>query len=392
MLGYFRALLTGRMLDPEWLTEMFNELDDSDHDGGAGIKRQEAHLPIGRPIGPRASLADQGQDSTTTSLDPAGQDSMTPSLDHGQGSMTPGQQALHVARQRMQIARTTDVELHQAIHKLGMALGASRMEEGTIKALHAVLLHMDRPGMRKKEAYTLMGASQSNFRRWRSKVQDLQDAQPCREKERAPGKRPAPPAEAELFVAESLDIQDTLEKVIVEEQATEMTLPLVWQPLVTPSTAPRALAETEGPTPVQAWKLSYLNDLLQDELGRFSTAEVEAPTTPQLQLTTAQLQLTSAAMPAPPAPTAAPPPSVRHPLRHHHPYPSPSQRHANYSAPPKRPRLLPCPQKPSHPAAPALLRPPRHHARSRAPELLTAAAALRSFVDEMVGLGGAQAA
>jgi hypothetical protein len=207
------------MLDPEWLTEMFNELDDSDHDGGAGIKRQEAHLPIGRPIGPRASLADQGQDSTTTSLDPAGQDSMTPSLDHGQGSMTPGQQALHVARQRMQIARTTDVELHQAIHKLGMALGASRMEEGTIKALHAVLLHMDRPGMRKKEAYTLMGASQSNFRRWRSKVQDLQDAQPCREKERAPGKRPAPPAEAELFVAESLDIQDTLEKVIVDRRA-----------------------------------------------------------------------------------------------------------------------------------------------------------------------------
>ena len=171
-----------------------------------------------------------------------------------------------------------------------------------------------------------------------------------------------------------------------------MTLPLVWQPLVTPSTAPRALAETEGPTPVQAWKLSYLTDLLQDELGRFSTAEVEAPTTPQLQLTTAQLQLTSAAMPAPPAPTVAPPPSVRHPLWHHHPYPSPSQRHANYSAPPKRPRLLPCPQKPSHPAAPALLRPPRHHARSRAPELLTAAAALRSFVDEMVGLGGAQAA
>lgn len=114
---------------------------------------------------------------------------------------------------------------------------------------------------------------------------------------------------------------------------------------------------------------------------------------PQLQLTTApQLQFTSAAMPAPPAPTVAPPPSVRHPLWHHHPYPSPSQRHANYSAPPKRPRLLPCPQKPSHPAAPALLRPPRHHARSRAPELLTAAAALRSFVDEMVGLGGAQAA
>ena len=162
------------MLDPEWLTEMFNELDDSDHDGGAGIKRQEAHLPIGRPIGPRASLADQGQDSTTTSLDPAGQDSMTPSLDQGQGSMTPGQQALHVARQRMQIARTTDVELHQAIHKLGMALGASRMEEGTIKALHAVLLQMDRPGMSETEACTSKGASLTNFRKWKRRVQQVQ--------------------------------------------------------------------------------------------------------------------------------------------------------------------------------------------------------------------------
>ena len=47
MLGYFRALLTGRMLDPEWLTEMFNELDERNHDGGAGIERQEPHLPIG---------------------------------------------------------------------------------------------------------------------------------------------------------------------------------------------------------------------------------------------------------------------------------------------------------------------------------------------------------
>ena len=47
--------------------------------------------------------------------------------DHGQVGMTRGQQALHMARQRMQISRT-DAEMFQAVHTLALALGANRTE------------------------------------------------------------------------------------------------------------------------------------------------------------------------------------------------------------------------------------------------------------------------
>ena len=383
-----------RPLGPEWLVEMSNEVENMtpslfllstswDNDGGAnrfaGIERQVSydalysHLPVGPPG----------------------------SLDHAQDSMTSRQRALHVARQRMQIART-DVELYQIVHTLAVALGASRCEEGTIKALHAVLLQMEQPAMSEKEAYTSMGASLSNYKKWRRRVRN---AQPCREKEQfrvgalasgkqhqAPGKRPAPPAsaclsssaEGKLFVAESLDTQDTLENMTAEE-AIEMAMPLVWRQLQlgAPSTSLRARGETEGPTSVQIWnegrEQSYFADLLQDELDRFPTTD--APAAPQLQRTTApQLQLTSAAMPAPPAPTAAPPPvrwatrmlligmpiEVPMPLLNLSPLP-----------------LLPCQQRLPCPAAP----PRATAAPSRAPELLAAAAALRSFVEQLLAAG-----
>ena len=129
--------------DSEWLTEMLNELDEGNND--AGSERQDPHLPVGPPG----------------------------SLDHGQGSMTPRQRALHVARQRMQFART-DAEIQQAVHTLATALGASRIEGATIKALHAVLLTLERPEMSDKEAYTSTGGSLSNFKKWRKKVQHAQ--------------------------------------------------------------------------------------------------------------------------------------------------------------------------------------------------------------------------
>ena len=127
----------------EWLTEMCNELDEGHNDGGAGSEPQEPHLV---PVGPPGSL------------------------DPDQGSMTPRQRALHVARQRLQIARTS-IESHQVIHALALALGANRVEGGTIMALHAVLLQMDQPGMTESEAHTATGASLSNFQRWRRRVQ-----------------------------------------------------------------------------------------------------------------------------------------------------------------------------------------------------------------------------
>ena len=131
------------MPDAEWLTEiMCNELDEGHNDGGAGSEPQEPHLTVGPPG----------------------------SLDPDQGSMTPRQRALHVARQRMQIART-NIESYQVVHTLAVALGASQVEGGTITALLAVLLQMDRPGMSEKEAYTSTGASRSSFKRWKKRVQ-----------------------------------------------------------------------------------------------------------------------------------------------------------------------------------------------------------------------------
>ena len=119
---------------------MLNELDEGNND--ARSERQEPHLPVGPPG----------------------------SLDPRQDSMAPRQQALHVARQHMETART-DAEIQQVVHTLATALGASRTESGTIKALHAVLLTLERPEMSDKQAYTSTGGSLSNFKKWRKKVQ-----------------------------------------------------------------------------------------------------------------------------------------------------------------------------------------------------------------------------
>ena len=107
---------------------------------------------------------------------PALPTSPTPeSLSHGQGqgSMTPEQQALHVARQCMQVPHT-DAEMGQFVRTLAIALGASRTEAGTIKALLAVLVSLEHPEMSEEEAYTSTGASVSNFKKWRKRVQSAQ--------------------------------------------------------------------------------------------------------------------------------------------------------------------------------------------------------------------------
>ena len=88
-------------------------------------------------------------------------------------NMTPRQQALSVALHQVQFART-ETEVYVLVHMLAAALGASRTEDGTVKALHAVLIQMRRPGMREKEAYSSTGASMSNFKKWRRRVQHAQ--------------------------------------------------------------------------------------------------------------------------------------------------------------------------------------------------------------------------
>jgi len=64
------------------------------------------------------------------------------------------EQALLVARRSILVAQN-QVDVHRIVRTLGTALGASRMEVGTIRALHAVLLQLARPGMNDLEAYTV---------------------------------------------------------------------------------------------------------------------------------------------------------------------------------------------------------------------------------------------
>ena len=99
----------------------------------------------------------------------------SPSLDHGQGTTTPGQQALHAARQCMRRSHT-DAEKYQVVRTLALALGSKHPAAGTIKALEAVLMLLERPEMSDEEAYTFTGASLTNLKRWRKQVQSLQSA------------------------------------------------------------------------------------------------------------------------------------------------------------------------------------------------------------------------
>ena len=92
-------------------------------------------------------------------------------------SMTFRQHALRVARQDLQTTRDP-VEWYQVIFVLAEALGAARVEKGTLNALQAVLLQLDRPGMSDTEAYTSTGASKSNFMKWRMRVKRAKDYGP----------------------------------------------------------------------------------------------------------------------------------------------------------------------------------------------------------------------
>ena len=80
------------------------------------------------------------------------------------------EQALEEARHLIEAAHT-EAEVFQVVYPLAVALGAKRTETGTVKALHGVLLQLVRPGLSNAEACTAVGASMSNFCKWRRKIQ-----------------------------------------------------------------------------------------------------------------------------------------------------------------------------------------------------------------------------
>ena len=93
---------------------------------------------------------------------------------NGTTKLTP-KQALHLARHRIQCA-DTDAKVYEVVRALAIALGASRPEAGTIRALHAVLIQLAWPGTSNVEACTFTNASMSNFARWRRRVAKAETA------------------------------------------------------------------------------------------------------------------------------------------------------------------------------------------------------------------------
>ena len=130
-----------------------------------------ADLPCAAPI-PRATLTHR----STSSIAAAASHELSGSCgcSASNGVPTP-EQALLVARRSMLVAQD-QIHLQRVVRTLGMALGASRMEAGTIRALHAVLQQLARPGMTDLEAYRSTGASRSNFTKWRRRVQHVESA------------------------------------------------------------------------------------------------------------------------------------------------------------------------------------------------------------------------
>ena len=113
------------------------------------------------------------------------------SLGHFQSSMTPEQHALHVALSLFRVAQT-DTQVFKVVRTLAVALGASRTEAGTIKALHAVLLQLVRPAMSDAEAHTSTGASRSNFTKWKRRVLHAQSLAGSPDPSRSPSSLASP--------------------------------------------------------------------------------------------------------------------------------------------------------------------------------------------------------
>ena len=162
------------------MQDTVTEVVDSTPQGSQADKRQRQasyHLPVhGLPVngfGWHPSVHVELPRSFGGSA--GGSCPPTPTSPHAvqTDNMTPRQQALHVARHRIQAARV-DVEVCQVVRTLAVALGASRTESGTIKALQAVLLQLERPGMSCDEACASTGASRSNFTKWLRRVRHAQ--------------------------------------------------------------------------------------------------------------------------------------------------------------------------------------------------------------------------
>ena len=134
----------------------------------------EAEL-IGSYLAARAATEDELNERVPAPEPAPGISLDTDSLVASGGVSTP-EEAILVARRDIMVAQD-QIQVQRVVRTLGMALGASRIETGTAKALHAVLLQLARPGVSDIEAYRSTGASRSNFTKWRRRVQQILERQ-----------------------------------------------------------------------------------------------------------------------------------------------------------------------------------------------------------------------
>ena len=134
----------------------------------------EAEL-VGSYLAARAATEDELNERVPAPEPAPGISLDTDSLVASGGVSTP-EEAILVARRDILVAQD-QIQVQRVVRTLGMALGASRIETGTAKALHAVLLQLAQPGVSDIEAYRSTGASRSNFTKWRRRVQQILERQ-----------------------------------------------------------------------------------------------------------------------------------------------------------------------------------------------------------------------
>ena len=82
---------------------------------------------------------------------------------------TSPQEALDHARSVIQAEGTED-QINAGLRTLALALGAHRAEQGTVKALRAVVTQVNTPALSDRQAWSASGASKANFLKWKRRV------------------------------------------------------------------------------------------------------------------------------------------------------------------------------------------------------------------------------
>lgn len=134
------------------------------------------------------------------------------------------QEALEHARSVMR-ADGTEGQINSGLKTLALALGAHRAEQGTVKALRAVVNQVNTPSLSDRQAWSAAGASKSNFMKWKRRVHNTM-----------------------LFDVDHLLNDDSFED-LVKQKHLEWPAPLAHLIVEPPSIVPSPAGSSEHTTP-----------------------------------------------------------------------------------------------------------------------------------------------